>query len=446
MINIYKNFVIFFFIIYAINTNAQNSDRVSYLVDELSIKGNYKTNKKWLIEFIGYKFPLNLSVSDLDNIRDKLLSTEIFYDVNLILEQKVYNNSVAYRLVIILKEKWTIIPVIRGGLGGNNYYRVFGIYDIHSFGKLWTIGMQNIKYKDSPDGWVIWAKAPRWLDGSHSIGIEVWNNYKERIIYNKSNIKSHLNLCSHWEEFRFFYLYPILWSYQKTNYNIQTGLDLKIKREYKHNYKFNNQIFDVLENFYLINQKQTHVHIALHNIYDDINVKQFNYHGKKIDFNIGPLFFNKKSFYKFEFDFYNYHHYLAYDFNVSGHFFIGSTNFKDVENQFYLGGLDSIRGIYDGFLYGTKAYYLNLELKKIFLKFKYMHLLGVFFIDLGGAHYSWDTLLASSLYTTGLGLRINFPKVYRLMFRIDYGWSFTKPYQKGWSLGMNDLFQPYKPL
>jgi hypothetical protein len=43
-------------------------------------------------------------------------------------------------------EKWTTIPVIRGAFGGGTPLLVAGLYDIHSFGSLWTLGAEARKY------------------------------------------------------------------------------------------------------------------------------------------------------------------------------------------------------------------------------------------------------------------------------------------------------------
>ena len=63
---------------------------------------------------------------------------------------------------------------------------VAGLYDTHGFGKLWTFGAEVQRYGDAPPGGVIWARAPRWLDGSHYLNLEFWKENKLRTIYNDS--------------------------------------------------------------------------------------------------------------------------------------------------------------------------------------------------------------------------------------------------------------------
>ena len=122
-----------------------------------------------------------------------------------------------------------------------------------------------------------------------------------------------------------------------------------------------------------------------------------------------------------------------------------SSSANSIFTTRFLGGFDSIRGLPDGYLYGTKAIYTNLELRYLSHRWKYTWLQEVLFFDIGSADQNWEQLQKRSEATVGVGIRVAIPQVYRLMLRIDYGWSLTRPYS-GFSIGLNHLFQPYRPL
>ena len=112
----------------------------------------------------------------------------------------------------------------------------------------------------------------------------------------------------------------------------------------------------------------------------------------------------------------------------------------------FLGGLDSVRGVPDGAIYGNHATYTNLEVRHLSYKWRYAWLQTVGFIDAGGAGTSWNKLNDVARTALGVGFRISIPQVYRLSFRFDYAWSIDGSNSKGITAGLNELFQPYPPL
>jgi hypothetical protein len=65
---------------------------------------------------------------------------------------------------------------------------------------------------------------------------------------------------------------------------------------------------------------------------------------------------------------------------------------------------------------------------------------------MGAAGASWEELGRVGRISAGGGLRIAIPQVNRLMLRLDYALSLDRPHQHGLNFGMNQFFQPHKPL
>ena len=72
-------------------------------------------------------------------------------------------------------------------------------------------------------------------------------------------------------------------------------------------------------------------------------------------------------------------------------------------------------------------------------------MLSCSFFDFGKAAFNYEDLKKEPRKSFGFGLRIASPIVHRLMFRLDYGMSLDGEFT-GVSLGLNQYFQPYRPL
>ena len=142
-----------------------------------------------------------------------------------------------------------------------------------------------------------------------------------------------------------------------------------------------------------------------------------------------------------------YYRYMPWGkINIAAHYKIAQTTSDSLESQYFLGGFDSIRGLPDGALFGNRAAYGNFELRRIMFKSRYLWLQSVLFSDFGGAGRRWQQAKDSARSSAGVGLRISVPQIHRLILRLDYAWSLDRPGTSGFSAGMNELFQPYKPL
>src|SRR5689334_18911840 len=100
----------------------------TYRIHEVQFDGIRFTDPDWLMNYIPLHCPCELSQEQLDAIRSKLLTTQVFQSVEL---QRQTLGVEGDRLIIRLLEKWTVIPVIRGAVGGGTPLLVVGLYDSH---------------------------------------------------------------------------------------------------------------------------------------------------------------------------------------------------------------------------------------------------------------------------------------------------------------------------
>lgn len=407
----------------------------------MTVLGAKRTDIHWLRSYLGYDFPVGLSDEDFLTIRSKLLTTEVFTDVKVRAEP-VKGSRDHYELVIELNEKWTNIPVLRGAYGGGTPFTVLGTYDTHTLGRLWTVGAEAQRYGNAPWGSVVWARAPRFLQGYHEVGIEYWRQFRIRSIYDHNDDKQG-ELRSDWSMARVMFMAPT-----PVTREWKVGLDMRYRQEAPIHY----QAEEEHENsppprgIRLTDDKSRQFNPMFRTIYDDMSVENLFHNGYRLIGNIGPVFEKSETHSRFEIEAFDFYWFPGTQFNLGLHAFLGQTTSDSLENQYFLGGFESVRGIPDGVIYGNRAFYTNVELRHLSYRFKYTWVQSAVFTDFGGAGPDWLEAKESVRSSLGVGLRFAVPQIYRLLFRLDYAWSLDKAGTSGISLGMNQFFQPYKPL
>ncbi len=181
-------------------------------------------------------------------------------------------------------------------------------------------------------------------------------------------------------------------------------------------------------------------------VYDSMEVDNLHNHGIRSIINAGPMFEDDRVQSRAELESFYFHLLPSLRLNLGAHALIGQTTSDSLESQYFLGGFESVRGLPDGVMFGNRAGYVNLEARHLFLRLPYMWFQSAAFTDIGGAGQSWMLLASSVRKSAGIGLRVAVPQIYRLIFRVDYAWSLDDSGSSGVSLGMNQFFQPYKPL
>jgi outer membrane protein assembly factor BamA len=420
-------------------------DGTRYQIDDIIIEGTGRTNRVWLLDYLDLKVPLQLSPCETELLVTKIKTTDVFESVSATLEQGAAAQESAHVLHIRLKEKWTTIPVLRGAYGGGTPLIVAGIYDTHSFGRLWTLGIEGRKYGNAEPGGTLWVRAPRFLQGKYSIGLELWKDSRIRSYYGK-DLKQTGELHTNANFLRGFLLVPIgQGSELLSAARLQMGLDLLYKRQYPSSLKYETVPAPTAPQPHFNQATSEQSKIALVAVFDNITIDGLLYKGLRLTFNSGALIKESGVIRIWEYEGFYYQPLLS-NYNLATHLYVGAIGSSSLEHQFYLGGLDSIRGLPDGALHGSHAAYFNAELRKTLSQFRYVALQGAIFSDTGGAAASGSELARHIRTTMGVGIRLSFPRIHRFMFRLDYAFSPSSQSVSGINAGMNDFFQPYRPL
>ncbi|NBQ52242.1 MAG: hypothetical protein EBU49_01490 [Proteobacteria bacterium] len=409
-------------------------------VSGLQVNGAVRTNIHWLQNYLGFEFPVYLSEIDIQRIRQKLITTDVFVDVQVRVD---HSNSM---LIVDLDEKWTTIPVIRGAYGGGTPLLVAGVYDMHAYGRLLTLGVETKKYGSAPPGFTLWAKLPRAAQGKGSSGIEVWRDFRRRNYYDPAGeMTGKLGFDSAY--LRFYHLVPLFPEADPLTPEIlQAGLELLSRRDRKPLVEEKSA-----PDLNLPENENAWEHRVLASfVFDNLSVEDQQLEGHRLTAKSGlsksegvvtPGLSNYSEAEGFSF------HRPSSDVNIVLHAYLQAAGSPTISNAFHLGGFDSIRGFPDGIRYGAFAAYSNFEVRREAWTSKWLKVAAVAFVDAGVAGKDFKDASEDLFRSAGAGVRLSIPKVHRLVFRLDYAWGKSNDIStSGISLGLNQFFQPYKPL
>lgn len=453
-------------------------------VHSLSFEGFVRTQQSWAASYLGLnKLPVRLSFSELEALRVKLLTTGVFSTVTLALAPLPFSNfrqpgiNVNFRqpginagindfrqpginaasqvhLTLRCTEKWTAIPVLRGQFGGGTPLLVLGGYDTHSLGSLWTLGAELRRYGSAPVGGVAYAKAPRWLQGKHSLGLELWRENRLRSIYPRQPQEGQASpdavgvLDLRYSRARSYFLWPLalsgLSSHRSRDW--QWGVDAVLLHTLAADIRSSQPAAAaaVYQRVILPPPTPWAAQVFATLVYDDITIAHPHYEGLRFAAKVGALREDQTRM-AWELEAFAYRVWGS-STNLALHGFMSSTQSSSLLAQTYLGGFDSLRGLPDGAIFGSQASYGNAELRQLVARLPYLWCQAVFFIDVGAAAADYAGLTKDPRASFGAGLRLDVPQVHRLMVRIDAAHSLLGPRSFGFALGLNHLFQPYKPL
>lgn len=442
-----------------VNTSDVAKNPEYFEVVAVDFRGLERTNREWLESYINIELPAKLTREDAKLLQNRLLTTAVFSQVRVLFTPISSRQEVQkYMMQIDVVERWTTIPVIRGVYGGGTPLRVLGLYDIHVLGRLLTIGGEGQKYGNAPIGSVLYAKSPRHDAGKYFIGGEFWQEYRQRIIYQGGHSTNDVinqigTLETSVKLARFSYLQPLIDQKQKiSSYAWRVGGELTWFREDPSNFtsKFDETDSARHDLGYGAGSRET-LRALPAITYDNINLNIIHLDGLRLATKLGPTLYRSEkndlqwhSFFEVETFWYKL---WTQNLNFAAHHVIGRSSKKSVRNQYFLGGLDSIRGFVDGAVFGTHATWLNLELRHLsWQPSQYSWVQSVLFCDSGSAASNWSLLSKYVLTACGIGARIAIPQVNRLIFRFDYARDLIYPHRGGFTIGMNQFFDPYKPL
>ena len=477
--------------------------RKTYLITDLLIEGASRTDTEWLKSYVGYIFPGRYQWSDFEEIRRKVLTTGAFHRVSV---DPVDVQGKTY-LRLRISEKWTTIPVARAELGGGTPMYVAGVYDIHSLGRLITMGAEARQYGEEDPGYTVWVKSPRHGGGKYDLGLEFWDTRRLRTLYDRDG-EAEGELRDIGKRVRLYVLSdvskifgtsdtsrvferirekvsehesqnetvderklrpdsqnaalrgksgrhpPLTNPFQKfpksapspTTSNFKLGFDLIYSvRDSSTVTSFRSiepsNSSEILGIEGSDDQKSTKLMAT--SIYDDVDIDNYDYDGLRVILKSGGVF--SQEAFKRHTRIESFYYETFFPVTLAARLRIDARSGKTPDDILYLGGFGAVRGYPDGIERGNHQYIGNFEARHIGLRYEKVLFQFVGWFDVGAAGFGASGFSSPPRKSFGGGLRIASPQIHRLMLRIDYGRSVDGKFS-GITLGLNQFFQPYRPL
>jgi outer membrane protein assembly factor BamA len=384
------------------------------LVKNIKWSGLYKSQESFLQRLITLKEGEIYTEKKLEQDIQKLKNTRLF------LEVKANVNLVKNEIDILfeIKEKWTLIPVVRGGSAGGTSFFYLGFYELNFFGQGVTIGAQyeNISGKS---GGVVWYRSPDFLNTSYLFETDIGKQQKPKFIFKNNFLDSS------------FFVDKIF---------IENSFGKKIFK----NSTLQTSFLFAEETYSLQSFKSQQIVLPKKRFIFSPKIKLTNgnivYNEEKISgFLIEPTvqisskkILSNEDFQKYSLQVSYFKHVNQIESTLAFRNFLGHVTQKNQLRFFSVGGLDGLRGFPDGFVSQETLNFSNLEMRSKIYKSKYFIVQSNIFND-----FALGRLKAVSV---GAGLRVLVPSVARLNLRLDYGVSIVPKSFSGFVLGMQQYF------
>jgi outer membrane protein assembly factor BamA len=401
------------------------------------LSGFGQTNEGWVREYLELDSVVTEpSAEKLESIRQKLMTTDIFTSVTI--AQKTNANS-SCTILLEVTEKITTIPVFRGEYGGGTPLAVLGGYSFNTFGRLFAVGGEIRRYGIMAPGAFLFFKSPRAWNGRGRWGVELWLDRRIRPFYDDAGQRFGNAKSEAWTA-KMQWLYPVAEGWQ-AGFQAQGLRERPTVFELDRNYQGTQKTAP--KDLYFDPKGGSGGVIGPMLAHDGLEVDGLNLSGLKFTLTAGRTQAANRQGVSAEGELFAFAR-LPQDVNLASRIFTAKSNQNSLGTVFYLGGFGSIRGLPDGVHYGNSAVIGNFEARIIAAKFKYAHLQPALFLDTGSAWMDDKAPSQNRETSFGGGVRISVPQVLRLVLRIDYGQSVGHTKSSGFSLGINQFFQPQK--
>jgi len=403
------------------------------IVRHIEILGLSRTDKHVVMRELLFNEGDRISLLEFEQSIQRLRNTRIFSRVEWRIEP-LDNDGV--NIVLLLEERWTLIPVAKFNEGGDTMYYVVGVYNVNSFGRYLETGAQYEAWNNEPGG-VIWFRNPRFMDRRVLLGADLWSVKRPRTLY-EADGSDQGHYVSQRQRFNSF-----------VDWELNSKLTLGVAAEWLHD-----RIIAIKENDLLDPQIKSHLDsfqptknliTSIHGRWGKIDQHDELLQGSELEFSAGysgESLYSDDSFYKAEIDAKMFHR-LKHDDNFAVRVKLGTTDSSKLPFYFFLGGFENVRGYLDGQIRARQYWQSNVEYRHTFIKRNWYYGQALAFADAMQALHPDSALEQNNtdiFSSLGLGLRIGSPKIYRFNLRLDLALVTSHPATSRLSVGVQQFF------
>lgn len=374
-----------------------------------------------------------LQLAELEESLQRLKNLRVFHsvDASYYLDEK---NQLHIRLAIA--ERYTTIPIAKITEGGGTRYLVAGVYDVNTLGKYLETGIQYESW-NSEDGGVVWFRNPRFMNQRVRFGADLWSVKRPRDLYESDGTRQG-DFVTYQRKLNIFI--DKEWSSGFT-----LGLGIELNKTQLLDGSMSGQLsMGVAQAIADQSEIETHWARLYANLgrldYDNILLQ-----GQLLELNIqysSPDLDSDYEAYSASWD-NRFFWRVGKNANLGWRIKWAKTNSQQLQDLFYVGGFENVRGYFDGQLRGKQYWQSNLEYRDILFQTSWYYLQGNVFADVAQLIDPDSAIESQSdelFHSTGIGLRLGSPKIYRFIARLDIALNTSHPATSRVSFAVQQFF------
>ena len=438
------SFVLSFFLCFSLLSFADAGSYEGHdkrILSKVIVKGLEKTDRSIVINEMDVKVGQPLTAVDLQESYNRLFNLRIFSKVELSLEKIENQESI---LTVTVSERWTLIPIAKVLSGGGSTQFTLGVFDINVFGEFIELGAQYETLNGSP-GFVHWFRNPRLFGKRLRVGYDIWNVTRNRLLFTSSvpsgeTAETIGGYTVNRQRYNFFIDKEFIYWF-----NLGAGFD--ISKNTADDSELSEDLIssNASNGFAIPEQLDEHAYYAYFRL-GRLNFQNYLVEGIQTDWNFrfadSGLGGNETShrFTKTTKAFLL----LPYEQNIGVNFTLGHTNSEKFQNNFFVGGLDNVRGFQDGQFFGKNFWQANAEYRISSFRSHWFVLQHNFFYDVGNVSDELHTLFSNNprdaFHSVGTGVRLISPSIFRFNLRIDFAKGINYNQPTNISFGLQQFF------
>ena len=403
------------------------------IVASISILGLQRTQSNVVKRELLIKKGKPLQLSELEESLQRLKNLRVFHNIedNYYLDE---NNKVHFRLTVA--DRYTTIPIAKITEGGGTRYLVAGVYDVNTLGKYLETGIQYESW-NGEDGGVVWFRNPRFMNQRMRFGADFWSVKRPRDLYEPDGT-SQGDFVTYQRKLNIFVDQE--WF---SDFTLGMGVELNQTQllDGAMSGQLNMGVAQAISDQSEIETHWARVYASLGRLdYDNILLKgrlselDFHYASPDLssDYEAYRVSWDNRVFWP-----------VGNDSNLAWRFKWAKTNSTQLQDLFYVGGFENVRGYFDGQLRGQQYWQSNIEYRDILFQTSWYYLQGNIFADVAQLIDSRSAIESQTddvFYSTGIGLRLGSPKIYRFVARLDIALNTSHPATSRISFAVQQFF------
>lgn len=402
----------------------------SHRFSAINIQGLKRTHPSIVLGELYFSKNEDVLAGDLDKALVRIRNTGLFASASF----SILPTDNGEKLLIVLEERWTTIPILKVASGGGVNQLTAGVFDPNLLGRRLEMGVQVERLEDTYSA-VTWLKKPRILSSRVGLDLQYWNINRLRTKY-ESGAENPVQKTG--------FLQKRKKAFAGLNYNLSFLWNIFLFYEYNYDEFSDEFVTDTVKTLLTTTglPPTSEVHFTgLRLEYGQLRVDRHLIDGTllKWDYKQGLTSIGANNFWQSDFTALWYKT-LFSDSTLAQRLMAGFTTTEILQYWYYLGGLDRVRGFSDNRFSGRYFWLSNSEFRLPFIRKPWLVTQAVAFTDLISTAEHADGLGKLTAASMGLGLRLVLPKIYRSVLRFDYARPIRKSDDMNVSFGVQQFF------